>query len=321
MMKLSRLGLPGAMFGIFVATACGSEGGSSSGATLDGGIQAPPATGPAADACRRYVQALFHCAPATTTDAYVQRIGDRAREICQVRMVLPGTSWNAQQAEACATALETRACEDEVTPEACAPRPGTIAQGSPCNDNAQCSTTACVVSLVADGGAVTTAPCGTCKPRLAEGDACGTPSTDGVCGSDFTCDGTCKRVTYGGEGASCASFATRCMDGLYCTSADICAARLPEGSVCTADRECASGHACDPATDKCVKRKTAQPGEPCDSVTSCSGGSCSNDEGGVCPIILADGDPCDSADRTKTCDLFASCRDGVCRRVYSDVCQ
>ena len=187
--------------------------------------------------------------------------------------------------------------------------------------------------------------CGTCAPRLAEGEACSLdlyraqtpPCQEGLLciGEDVTPErqqsGTCERIVYGSEGASCEWAAStsslggpaaifECAPPLTCIAGTCGAlhARLA-GDACDTDEDCADGLFC-PSPSTSDTSSTCRPKAPisagCDRDEACLSGLCCSY--GPCAgetfrcIEPADlGEPCFGGNWCKaglTCDDAA----GVC---------
>jgi hypothetical protein len=167
----------------------------------------------------------------------------------------------------------------------------------------------------------------------------------------------CVAITYGDVGAACSSNggAASCKAGLYCDfRTGKCAAQLDQGGACTqgdsckaplncvftpgststcqspgqagatcqVDGDCASGLVCD-TTSHCATPSWAGSGQPCSASIHCLVGVCALRPGmtsQVCPIVIADGQPCVTNDSTHTCDTFASCISGTCQLLGSASC-
>lgn len=208
-----------------------------------------------------------------------------------------------------------------------------LADGADCTSGGTCVTgDVCKYTFDSTTGAET----GVCTKKPAPGDVGASCTSAAECKAPNHCDFTSSTVGDGtcaapvASGGACET-SNDCADGLACirdaTSATgTCGTAVAEGSACTSTDSCATGLACDPSTQKCVKIKFAAADAPCDGETIlCSQGSCretatSGDAGaapaGVCPTIIADGQPCDdSSSSTSRCDDFASCIDGKCAYV------
>jgi hypothetical protein len=164
--------------------------------------------------------------------------------------------------------------------------------------------TSCVCrSLSPDAGVVAGVddPCmGAGAPLCADGLYC-SPST-----------GRC--AVPGALGAPCDGVYA-CEPGLRCVGT--CEIGGCAGDLCSDDRACGPGLVCSPSG--CAPFSWVSPGEVCNHAARCVVGHCPN--GGTCPRVVADGDPCDPADETATCDTFSRCTNGVCAVHDLPVCK
>lgn len=198
-----------------------------------------------------------------------------------------------------------------------------VADGADCSNGGVCVTGDTCVYSSQDGGFS-----GVCQKKTAPGGAGATCTTADDCKSPNYCSfgtnetGTCTAPAASGE--TCGSN-NECAAGLVCTgqTSRTCGQPVGEGGACFSG-ECAAGLACDYSSNTCAKIQFGAAGATCDGVTlRCSRGECkiaatSGGDGGsvpttgVCPTIIADGQPCDDTSTTTTCDEFASCVNGTC---------
>jgi hypothetical protein len=331
-----------------VAIACG------------GSTAGSPSGGTTGSACDDLFNALYASSctggPAYPADE-IARIKPRFARVCASIFTLPGSGYTSGNIEACAQAIQSAgaSCQiDTVDRGACATPSGTLANGAPCNTDAQCAGGWCG----RPGGS-----CGTCEPALAVGQSCRGMSYPCVGGA--TCDnngtGNCVAITYGDVGAACGTGGAQCQTGLHCDAAGhTCAGPGAAGAACLTSYECASGlfcggfgtgaasgtctaggdvgapcpHGtddcangkglnCDASSQTCQQVVWARPGTPCKDFTQpCLVGSCPfGGSATVCPTIVADGQPCNASDPATTCDTFSSCVGGTCQLEYSTVCR
>jgi hypothetical protein len=195
----------------------------------------------------------------------------------------------------------------------CAPfPPGTRQSGEPCLVSTQCASLWCKGTIVTGaGGAVLSdaIQCGVCATRLAPMAACDV-ATD-QCQIGYSCfNGSCR--PKGQAEAPCAVW-NDCDFPSVCLSNGICGRVLPDGASCGSSLDCGTDTACDTITKVCTPRRYAEPGAACDGVVDqCRAGTC-NKALGICPVLVADGAPCDPANPVQTCDDYARCFQGTCR--------
>jgi Dickkopf N-terminal cysteine-rich region len=261
---------------------------------------------------------------------------------CTGQIALPGSGLTVAVVNSCLDQLST-ACHTNAAPAGCYNPPGTLDIGQPCQASTQCKSTRC--NLTGSG-------CGTCAATAAVGEACDS-STGVYCVSGATCPsgkGTC--VAYGSvdTGGTC-SGDSECKNGLFCQTGK-CAAVGAAGAACTSDSACtgdmfcvngkcgpllavgadcsmapfacSSGNGCDPSTKKCTAITFANPGETCGATTYCITGGChltGTSATGKCPTVIADGQPCNTADSTQTCQRLSTCVAGTCTAPYTLTCK
>jgi hypothetical protein len=194
---------------------------------------------------------------------------------------------------ACRDAFEANiSCNDVATnvgfPEYCEPIAGMLPLDAACEVDAQCATGSCERPLVSSqgGGGVTSikpAPCGTCRPALAEGEACDSREIGAIasCAAGLECDfengcaanPSWKKDPAPAPGDECATLVD-CADpdsteiiGCYAdsTGAKACQPFKGVGESCTAFGECdyyGQGLGCDQDTGTCQPLGAAL-GEAC----------------------------------------------------------
>lgn len=215
--------------------------------------------------------------------------------------------------------------------------------GDPCNDDACDYDQTCIPedpnANVVDclPGTTCQYPDATCAVVTYGGVGATCDQQIALCGTGLVCGqrtSTCE--SPGAEGAPCATLGD-CASGLYCASSacdagscagGTCQPALPIGSACVPELPwvdevatpgaCGSRGACDPTTSACAALRWADPGSACGWGVLCRVGRCPVNEqlgvpDGMCPAIIADGQPCsdDPTDGT-TCDTFSLCASGVC---------
>lgn len=347
--------LSAAFSGLAALAAC--SGGGGGGDTSDPGAACE-------EYAKAELGSLQRCAgetlPADVVAGYVAQF----KSLCAEALSLPGTGETPQQLSACSAAQSSVSCHSSQQPAACVTPTGSLADDSPCNTGAQCKSGVCVISnssmVLPDGGVTTTDnTCGKCTPSVALGQACGGTSSaqcapggdcvGGLCVAVASVDigGACngsedcksglacvsqKCAALGDVGAAC-QFAENCKDGLVCSSQK-CATPVALGGACKAIDECATGLVCDSGTMKCASITLASPGGACSlkaPVVTCAIGACNVTDlahfTGTCPTLIADGQPCDTADKTKRCGYLSSCKTtgtattGTCTPPLATVCK
>jgi hypothetical protein len=330
-----------AAIGVLVTPAALACGSSRNTATAAPGDASGGAGSGVAAACDDFFDALAGCL--LVPQAAAAHGAPRFRQFCENQAALPGSATTAANIEACAQAY-TADCSSTCE----LPSLGTLPAGAPCNIGwgLQCQSGVCAELPLPDGGYP--ASCGACAASIPVGQPC-SPGGAGTCVQGSYCAGATSQtcVAYGDAGAAC-SPALSCQWDLVCSSAKVCEPKASAGGVCSSDMDCAeelpcvggecspragsgehcteSGYStpcdlgldCDTATSTCVA-PTAQPGSGCGANGQlCIYGSCNKE--GVCPSIVADGQPCPTND-TATCDYEATCDvTGKCSIPGSNAC-
>jgi hypothetical protein len=161
-----------------------------------------------------------------------------------------------------------------------------VADGQPCDDGNDCTTTDVCAAGVCAGG-----PMVTCPDNA-------NPCTDLVCNAS---NGLCDVTAPVNDGGSCD-------DGDACTSGDVCAAgRCTAGPpiTCPDNGDACTDNVCNAASGLCDMTVTVADGAICDDDDACTAsGACSS---GVCvgatPVVCDDSDDCteDSCDPQSGC--------------------
>jgi hypothetical protein len=273
----------------------------------------------------------------------VARVQGRFATLCAEEVSLPGVSVTPSALEACVAAVKASGCSGASA--ACTfGAPGALPAGSVCEASEQCQGYCNAGDGLADGGF---SPCGTCVTPAATGQPC---TVEQGCGPNDLCTGgICAAITRVGAGASCASQLTECNPGLVCGQSSTCFAPGGQGTACADDTECALPLACasasqtcqspggagtscesdidctqdlgcDSTTHVCAAITFVTAGQSCSGAVRCVVGACNVPNGtglpgsttGTCPTVIADGQPCNEADQSQTCDTLASCQQGTC---------
>jgi hypothetical protein len=310
--------------------------------------------------CDQVFDAIMSCATVPLPADEVARERPRFDAVCAAAMALPGQGATSSTLDACASALRNGGCVMlDADSGPCAFASGTLAGGSACVSDGQCQSGTCTPSTSAtDGGYGPCGTCAAPSAigQACQSHSCG-PSAACMYSNG---NSTCVSVTVSGSGHSCDGYAVQCSQGLVCnqatltcsspaaagatcakdgdcasplvcppassagTSGSTCQSPGATGARCRNDFECAAGIACDPWAQTCGPRTWAAPGQACGSgVARCYVGVCPNESsggGGVCPAVVADGQPCDPTSGTTTCDAFAQCVGGRCVLGYDGLC-
>ncbi len=276
-------------------------------------------------ACASLVQAvcgkLDACYPLVIRVSYKDRAQCEERQTasCLKTFSAPGSSITTAQADACTNAYEALSCDALLAgaaPESCRVA-GTLADGTPCGDNAQCSGRNC--RKTGDNA------CGACSTRGAAGASC-QGSSD--CLEELACAGG-KCVAPAKAGAAC-STSQPCEANLRCANG-VCAQPLAAGATCEAGANDAcdrlKGLFCDGVSKVCKEVKLANAGETCGLVdgtfVACgAAGNCKVGPTGqgTCVAAAADGQPCNTKDGPK-CIEPAKCVNGVCTLADPAACK
>ncbi len=274
----------------------------------------------ASSACSHYFSALEtdRCGSNIHSDARRAELQKAFQDVCLKALAEPGITFGAGDLDKCASAYDARACGDP-TPDACKFKSGSLADGSGCISDSQCSSGNCSDNGSGggggsgDGGTSGSKPsyCATCQPTVPVGGACGQGEQ---CADQSTCDSKtqkCVAVVKGKDGDPCDFSTKQCDTGLTCnletmkcgarkgvgeacaSSIDCqsslacvatkCAAKVAEGGDCTSSDQCTPPLGCDPNSKKCAKHPLAAQGQPCDSFTLCDYGSCRFQSGSGTP--------------------------------------
>jgi hypothetical protein len=238
-----------------------------------------------------------YCAKLQTCSTFVMSVAYGDLATCKARWILnctpnfgaAGTSATPSRTSACAASIPALSCSTFLSGAlgaACDVAGGTLANGSACGDDAQCSSTFCA-----------RAPeslCGTCQPITDPGDTCVqkscSTSSQTVC---VVAKNTCVTPKAGQIGDSCIGH-----------------------------EECDVGHqvGCNPVSSKCIALTLSSAGGTCgaDSIIPSkvgvcpAAGTCSSQLNGKCSAAAADGASCSTADTGAHCMLPARCVGGKC---------
>lgn len=267
-----------------------------------GGISGSPEA-----ACDSFVSAfcnkLNECLPFAIKASYKDAAEciSRQKAQCVKSVNAPSSGLTAGYLDGCTSAYSSVSCENVLKqPDNCKSVAGSLADGSPCGEDAQCTGRAC--NRTGDSN------CGACGQRVAAGGDC----TTGKCDDGLTCAQNSKCVAGAAAGASCGE-TQPCQSGLVC-SKGTCGQGAAAGGSCADGEACNpfKGLACDPTSKTCKEVKVANAGEKCGLVDGqfvlcAAGGTCKS---GTCAAPLADGASC-TADGAG-CQEPAECLNGVC---------
>ncbi|HEY4176946.1 MAG TPA: Dickkopf N-terminal cysteine-rich domain-containing protein [Kofleriaceae bacterium] len=204
------------------------------------------------------------------------------------RDVLPGidakkVKFDGGKAQECIDALATTSCdvttkEFREQPAACqAILTGTVADGQPCEIEAECIS-------------------GTCDQPL--------------CARESCCEGTCAATLVDAPAGAACMFDANCADALFCDKTDhTCHALVAAAGDCAGDNECKYGTACIGATDLQKGKCRALPaiGEACPYMLCAdAGATCTN---GTCVAFALAPAACPMGTE---CSPFSRCVNGAC---------
>jgi hypothetical protein len=288
----------------------------------------PPSAAATAQAatCATYAQnvcnRLQECFPTGLASRFndLAQCMDRTKQACATNLAANGTGATPTTVDACGTAIKNAACDAlfGATPlDACKAPAGTLADGTACGDDAQCTNRNC---------AKTSDPaCGTCQARSPAGGGC---VQSIQCEDGLFCDATGKCVAAGKQGAACGlTNATVCAADLVCHNGK-CDLPLAVGAMCNPVEQACNGARLDQcgANQTCEETKFAKSGDPCGvvngQITSCgAGGRCKlTGQSGTCVAPAADGQACD-AQKGPACIYPASCVKAVCTFPDPNACK
>ena len=265
------------------------------GTSADGG----PDEAAAKTACSAYAYAyctkLTTCSRTLTTTKYgsTPACESLIGQLCEYRLLAPGTGSTTATTAACKSALDSWMCSDFMLnvnpPPECAVTMGKRSSGSPCAVSQQCTSGYC--------GGLVHSLCGTCMapPQVAD------PCTENLCPQGLTCRGNPPACAqFAGAGQACSS-SIPCGEGLTCVAAtcqygvaDTTTPCAPSpGAGCDAN----AGLTCDASTDRCVLLPIAGPGQACGNTVgtvsvACTAGTCPR---GACVPYVHVGAACDIA--------------------------
>jgi hypothetical protein len=271
------------------------------------------------DAVKAYCKKIDECAP------FFVKIGFGDAATCEKRFALncvqnfsaPGTSATPSRLSQCATDVKTTTCEEVLgrkLPLSCRTEAGSLKDGTPCGDDAQCTGKLC---RQANDSNV----CGACSSIGAGGAAC---ERDEDCDNELGCADK-KCVAFGKAGSPC-SATQPCIRTLSCNKGT-CAQPLAAGAACDgpADQstnpcEALKGFFCHPQTKVCTAAGMAAAGAACGfidkNIVLCTGGGhCKTTPpavSGTCLAPAADGAACDATNGPK-CVAPAQCLGGICK--------
>ena len=284
-----------------VAATGGASGGAQGGASGsdDGGTDASPVD--LATACAKYADEACtfeaKCEPFLMTwewNGDPTRCRDGLARACRVMVGAKGSNTTVADFLGGANQTSGKSCTELL--DGAAPvqfPPGDLANGEPCNVDAQCAGGACPIEVGLS--------CGSCHTFSKPGDSC---LSNGECDFGDRCiAGKC--VVPEALGQACDA-THPCMQGLTCNG--VCQLTAP-GGPCPTGYECggvAEGEYCDGTT--CQPFSIGQPGDPCGSTLPCAGGKYCIGSAGCPPDVQVGGACTGSSD----CELFTNCAAGTC---------
>ncbi|MGZ3454473.1 MAG: hypothetical protein ACXVEF_33005 [Polyangiales bacterium] len=333
---------------LFAVTGACSSSSSGPGATPSDGGGDETTTGDSGgttveQACDQYAQTicdkLSSCLGVFVNVAFGDVATCKSRYVPKCTDAFKATGTAAQPADlaACSDAAKTASCEsllDNNPPAACMPKKGSVANGTACGDDAQCSSGFCGFD---DAKRV----CGVCGGAPMAGATC----ADGKkCGQGFVCATNGKCAAPVAEGATCDD-TIPCQAGLSCAGGKCAKKVATEGGACggtSPDCDNAQGLFC--VTNKCVKVTFVAEGTQCGldidttttpakvkGVTLCNhGGWCKDFDAakmkykGTCTKAAADGEACgtDTVDpKNPPCLAPAICVTNKCTYPLASSCK
>jgi hypothetical protein len=286
------------------AGTAGASGGGTGGSGATDASTGTDAGGDSQQACTAFADA--YCAKLQTCSTFVMNVAYGDLATCKQRWVLncvpnfgvTGTSATPTRTSACAQSMAALTCPTFLSGDlgtACATGAGTVAQGGPCGDDAQCASTFCARAP--------DAVCGTCQAATMAGDPCVqsscSVSTNTVCPAGKT---TCIKPVAGKVGDSCIGH-----------------------------EQCDVGHqvGCNPTNSRCIALTLATAGGACGadslfptSVGVCpASGTCSAVLSGRCSAVGTDGASCSTSDTGTHCMPPARCVSGRCTLPNPTMCR
>jgi hypothetical protein len=333
-------------FSILCACSAGGDspplghGGSAAGGGGAGGEGGGPT---AAEACAEFASAVCARHGACSPYQLALHFGDVATctsfhvAVCRATYDAGGAIVTAADVAACGQALSSASCDDvrsflnntNAVP-ACTVKAGTRTDESPCFGGAQCESTYC--------GRKPSERCGTCQPRLADGESCKDErdrcAIGSTCGFSLsTGNEVCMRASA--EGEACDNEQTVCLPWLTCARTNhLCAATREEQIACdNVNTFCDSynfGLACSITPQmrgECiVSTRIVNGGEPCSPTTeprsACVGGDLTGGmcKDGTCLIPGSEGGACDLEAGT-LCRADLLCIRKICIKPDSVLCR
>jgi hypothetical protein len=218
----------------------------------------------------------------------------RSTALCVAKYSLAGIPDQTSALNACASALSTAACNTAGEVPACNIAPvGSLANGTSCVENDQCSGGICLFS-VSDAGAAADASaiaCGTCATATVPGQSCADPTlcASGDCQGSSASDIVCEPVPTetAAIGAACGGESV-----IGCAPPGFCNYDSSGSGTCAASAKL--GESCGGVNGG------SESATPCESQLSCSHGVCS----AATPL----GGDCTAS----TCGLGLFCGGGKC---------
>ncbi len=276
-------------------------------ASFAAGCSGAPTT--LSSACAGYFDALANlesrCGGKLALSPFAPMYRSTFVTVCDNLVTANGSNVTVTYLNRCASATHAASCDTLDDLSACQTPPGTLADGTACQSEAQCSGGACTPSATTTGTMI----CGVCSSLAAAGQPCGQATTTnlacahgldclsdngtdpptclatsvipvgGACASGVTpgshcaTGATCASASSGANANVCTRLPTQgepCLDGAACHSgltcvSAVCTARVGVGGACTTGSECQPQLFCDSNTQKCANYTVAQ------ATASCSG--------------------------------------------------
>jgi hypothetical protein len=230
----------------------------------------------------------------------------RQEKNCGNSLAAASTGATATSTNACAMAYMSLSCADDlnhVSPPACNPPAGMLANQSACAFSAQCQSSFCAISPGQ--------PCGVCATAPMAGSSCasliscgtGLVCSGGLCEAYVANGGACGKNAPCGAGLSCVGQTASAMGKCETAGSSVgatCDPTLKTGAGCDRDM----GLTCNTLTKKCATIAKAMPGGSCGNnvgstkngfeIVECGGGGAATCIQTKCVLVAGDGQSCDT---------------------------
>ena len=263
------------------------------------------------DLVTQYCGRLNVCAP-STVNAWFGSVGEcvtRNQPVCEQALKATGTGATPASVETCAGLYATLSCSEVDSnrrPQGCSVA-GSLAPGSACGDDSQCSGTNPHCHI--PSGQV----CGTCGSLGGHKAAC---VTDRDCAPGLVCAAGGVCLPFGAAGDPCEGSDKACPETLFCAGG-FCAQPVGLGTACDPAGDMCDpyqGFRCDAQSRVCIAESIVAVGAACGLNDLCANSVCEGAVGAqsVCVASLPDGAACDLSAYGATCSAPSLCLRGVC---------